>query len=159
MNSASTQWFDVRGTKYYDAKALVHEGRLRAGTPLLLKHQPDNPHDGNAVQVIEAETGRMLGHLPREHAMLVGNRLRRGQITHVRVSSVERMTLYPKIRICITYSISESESLVPDQPMSDHARYNADIRTGSVRATGSDRASSMLALMVIVALAITYCRG
>jgi hypothetical protein len=156
MNYVSTQWFDVRGTRYYDAKALVNEGRLRAGTLLQLKHQPDNPHDGNAVQVIEMFTGRMIGHIPREHAGVVGTRLRQGQITHVDVGSVETMRRYPKIRIRVTYSFPECDSRSPGQPKSDDTRPIPEMQT-STASTESEHASAILVFMVLVTLAIAYC--
>ena len=156
MNYISTQWFDVRGTRYYDAKALVNEGRLSAGTILQLKHQPDNPHDGNAVQVIETVTGRMIGHIPHEHAAVVGTRLRQGQITHVDVGSVETMKRYPKIRIRVTYSFPESDSRSSAQTKSDDTRPRPEMRTGTARPE-SDHESAIVVVMVLASLAIAYC--
>ena len=42
------------------------------GRPLLLRPEPDNPHDPNAVAVL-LETGEPLGYVPREIAPSVGD--------------------------------------------------------------------------------------
>ncbi len=52
----------VAGTAYYEAKTAA--GRLRAGQRLALRREPDNVHDGLAIEVLVPE-GSKLGYLPR----------------------------------------------------------------------------------------------
>lgn len=52
----------VAGVAYYQAMTL--KDRLRPGDPLLLRREPDNPYDGNAIVVLDAR-GRKLGYVPR----------------------------------------------------------------------------------------------
>jgi hypothetical protein len=41
--------------------------RCRVGEPLVLEHEPDNPHDINAIRVLRT-TGEQIGYLTRELA-------------------------------------------------------------------------------------------
>lgn len=52
----------VAGTAYYEADR-VRAG-LRPGDPLVLRREPDNPHDGLAIEVFTA-AGVKLGYVPR----------------------------------------------------------------------------------------------
>lgn len=46
----------------------MQSGSLYPGCAIRLEHQPNNPHDSNAIAVKLAASGGMLGHLPREEA-------------------------------------------------------------------------------------------
>jgi hypothetical protein len=54
----------VAGTRYYEAAAAI--GSLQPGTPLVLRRQPQNPHDDLAIEVF-APNGFKLGYVPRSH--------------------------------------------------------------------------------------------
>ena len=63
----------VAGSKYYQ-QSLMHElqGKReygkRAYLKVVLRTETDNPHDKNAVRVLSAESGLLLGYLPSEMA-------------------------------------------------------------------------------------------
>jgi len=48
------------------AKEAVH--RLAEGARLTLEREPGNPHDENAIRVMEPESGEFIGYIAREHA-------------------------------------------------------------------------------------------
>jgi hypothetical protein len=58
----------VKGTRYYKAGELLQKGSLSSGLAIRLEHEPDNPHDTNAVAVRVERTGALLGHISRELA-------------------------------------------------------------------------------------------
>jgi len=57
----------VKGTRYYKATELLQKGSLSLGLPIRLEHQPNNPHDKNAVAVRVKRTGAMLGHISKKN--------------------------------------------------------------------------------------------
>ncbi len=60
---------------------------LRAGDPLVLVREPDNPHDPNAVRV--EWRGRKLGYVPRRDNPALAWALDRGEALHARISRAE----------------------------------------------------------------------
>jgi hypothetical protein len=52
----------VAGTAYYDAERALPG--LREGERLVLRRQPDNPHDAKAIEVF-TQSGLKLGYVPR----------------------------------------------------------------------------------------------
>jgi hypothetical protein len=57
----------VAGAGQHHADALFGDA-VRPGQPLLLRRDPDNPHDANAIQVHPAGGGEQVGWVPRELA-------------------------------------------------------------------------------------------
>jgi len=72
----------LAGFQYHDGQALWRE--LRAGDPLTLVREPDNPHDANAVRV--EWRGRMLGYLPRAENRSVAAEMDRGSAVSARIA-------------------------------------------------------------------------
>ena len=58
-----------------DRQAIIP--RCRVGERLTLKHEPDNPHDINAIRVLR-HTGEQIGYLGREFAGEVVSRTAKG---------------------------------------------------------------------------------
>jgi hypothetical protein len=57
----------VAGAGQHHADALLSDA-VRPGQPLLLRRDPDNEHDPNAIQVHPADGGIQVGWVPRELA-------------------------------------------------------------------------------------------
>jgi hypothetical protein len=72
----------LAGFAYYAAAEVW--GLLRVGDALELAHEPDNPHDANAVSV--AWHGRKLGYLPRRDNEAIAWGLARGERLLARIS-------------------------------------------------------------------------
>lgn len=66
----------VAGTAYHRYAEVA--GLLREGDRLLLRREPLNPHDPNAVEVVTAG-GAKLGYVPRRAARDLAPRLDRGE--------------------------------------------------------------------------------
>ena len=63
----------VAGTSYrLDA---LQDSGFAPGSPLVLRAEPENPHDPNAVGVWEAGAGAQAGYVPREQAADLAPRL------------------------------------------------------------------------------------
>jgi hypothetical protein len=60
MNDRHFSNFHIAGLTYYDAVDVFEE--LRVGKTLILKAEPENPFDGNAVAIYYGET--KLGYIP-----------------------------------------------------------------------------------------------
>jgi hypothetical protein len=63
--------------------------RCRAGELLRLEHEPDNPHDINAIRILRQDGGQ-IGYLPRELAGEVVSRSARGWGYHAVVAGIGR---------------------------------------------------------------------
>lgn len=84
----------LAGFRHYEAPHLWRE--MRAGDPLTLVREPDNPHDRNAVRV---EWRRFkLGYVPRAQNEAVARLLDRGTLLEARVSRVQE-TRAPNRRV------------------------------------------------------------
>lgn len=74
----------IAGFQYYEGEVFRHS--LKAGEPLTLRREPDNPHDSLAVEVLWHN--HKLGYIPRyENSMLASlmdqKALLSARITHV----------------------------------------------------------------------------
>lgn len=67
--------FAIAGGWYHDLAAALPT--LTPGTRLLLRSEPDNPHDANAIAVSN-RAGLMLGYIPREANAPIARLLRLG---------------------------------------------------------------------------------
>lgn len=52
------------------------------GDKVMLRQEPDNPHDEHAIAVDNAE-GMMMGYVPANRAVYVGMQIRRGAVTAI----------------------------------------------------------------------------
>ncbi len=99
----------VKGTKYYKAAELFQRGSLSPGIAIRLEHQPDNPHDKNAVAVKIKRTGAMLGHVSRELAPKYAALINDGKIIEASIANVERNGTYINIYIRVVYEQSDEQ--------------------------------------------------
>jgi hypothetical protein len=67
----------VAGAAQHHAGALAHDA-VAPGAPLTLQRDPENPHDANAVKVLDA-TGAQAGWVPRDLAVTVAAALDAGR--------------------------------------------------------------------------------
>jgi hypothetical protein len=70
---------NVAGAARHHAAALADEDAVAPGRPLLLRRDPDNTHDPNAIAVHPAGGGAQLGWVPREVAVDVAADLDAGR--------------------------------------------------------------------------------
>ncbi|MGD9388090.1 MAG: HIRAN domain-containing protein [Gammaproteobacteria bacterium] len=77
--------FPVAGFCYYDGPGLLD--RIRAGDPVTLVREPDNPHDDRAIRV-EA-LGRRIGYVPRSENRPLARLLEQGAELSARVVGVQ----------------------------------------------------------------------
>jgi hypothetical protein len=116
--SAARLLIPVRGTRYYQAGAVIAAGRLQIGTPLRLVPRPDNPYDSSAVE-IRLTDGTMLGHVPRERSAEFFAHVRAGHVAAARIRSAHGMA--PRIEIQVEVEFSVPTPQPP--PPAPQARY------------------------------------
>ena len=87
-------YVQVAGTPYYDAGAA--RAHLDAYKPLILRRQPDNPHDAMAIEVLAAD-GSKLGYIPRIINEIPARLLDRGKKLFLEVVAVEDYNNYLNI--------------------------------------------------------------
>lgn len=76
----------VRGLKHYRAPEL--SDIMQRGDPLTLQHEPDNPHDKNAVIVLWRQN--KIGYIPASKAEMVQRLLaRHGGKIHGEITRIE----------------------------------------------------------------------
>ena len=84
----ATTTITVRGARFHQAGQLLRKGSLSAGTEVRLEHQPDNPHDRNAVAILVKSTGAMLGYVSKELAPKYSALANAGKIIEATVTKV-----------------------------------------------------------------------
>lgn len=77
----------IAGIFYYDARGVAPQ--LGEGSPLALRREPGNPHDGNAVEIL-TEAGIKLGYVPRRMNAGIAHRLDAGFDLRCCVVSVDQ---------------------------------------------------------------------
>jgi len=86
----NTTTITVRGTRFHKAGELLRKGSLSEGMAVRLEHQPDNPHDKNAVAIRVRKTGAMLGYVSKElapkYAALAGS----GKIIEASIAKITK---------------------------------------------------------------------
>lgn len=107
MNKSVT--LSIKGTYYYGAKVLHDSGRLKAGANVRLVHEPNNPHDKNAVAIYEAVSGEKLGHVGREHAEKYAILADKSKIASARISEVQK-DKNGRLRIYVLVSYQDQAS-------------------------------------------------
>ncbi len=99
----------VKGTRYYKVTELLQRGSLLSGLAIRLEHQPDNPHDKNAVAVRVKTTGAMLGYVSRELAPKYSALIADGKIIEASTANLENNGAYINIDIRIVYEQSDEQ--------------------------------------------------
>lgn len=99
----------VKGTRYYKAAELLQRGSLLSGVAIRLEHQPDNPHDKNAVAVRVKRTGATLGHVSRELASKYAALINSGKIIEASIANVEKNGTYINIHVRVVYEQSDEK--------------------------------------------------
>ena len=112
----------VKGTYYYKASEIFDRGALSPETAIRLEHQPNNPHDRNAVAVKVKKTGEMLGFIPRGLAQKYALIISSGNLIKTSIANVEKNGKYINLEIRVWYDepadqhnsrLSYSASLMP----------------------------------------------
>ncbi len=77
--------FPIKGTFYYAAELALETECLTLNTPLILKPEPDNPYDPNALQIYspvcppsETKAQLLLGYVPRALAKQLAPSIKAG---------------------------------------------------------------------------------
>ena len=76
----------LAGFQYHAGKELWSE--MKVGDALALVHEPDNPHDSNAVRV--EWRGHTLGYLPRAENRAVASEMSRGGRVEARIARLSK---------------------------------------------------------------------
>jgi len=99
----------VKGTRYHKAAELLQEGSLSSGLAIRLEHEPDNPHDKNAVAVRVERTGAMLGHISRELAAKYVALLNSGKVIEAEITNIVKDGAYTNIDVRVVYEQSDAQ--------------------------------------------------
>ena len=97
----------VKGTLYYKAFELYQNDSLSSNIPIRLEHQPNNPHDRNAVAIRVKHTGEMLGHVSRDIAPKYAELINKNKIIEAKIFSVSKKGTYINIIIQVLYELSD----------------------------------------------------
>ena len=76
----------LAGSQYYALSSVWKE--IRSGDKLLLKREPDNRHDANAIRV--EWNGHQLGYVPRAENRALAIAMDRGERVEARVAQLKR---------------------------------------------------------------------
>ena len=106
MNDRHFSTFHIAGFTYYDAVDVFY--KLQIGTPLLLKAEPENRYDPNAVAIYFQET--KLGFVPRSENELLCKFLNLGysDLFEVKISQVSP-DAYPEKQVRVVVRICEKK--------------------------------------------------
>ncbi len=88
----------IAGTSFIDDLS-VFEG-LRVNEDLILRREPDNKFDAQAIVILNSE-GIKLGYVPRKDNLIFGRLLEAGKMLKGKISDIEKKDSYYKIRIGI----------------------------------------------------------
>jgi hypothetical protein len=81
---------EIRGLYYYHAEEEHSSGNIKKGSSLLLVPEPDNPHDKNAIEIKNKQTGKKLGYIPKEQAIQMQRHLLANKDYVARIISIRR---------------------------------------------------------------------
>lgn len=98
----------LAGFRHYEAPAVWRE--LRAGEPLKLVREPDNPYDRSAVRV--EWRGHKLGYLPQRDNGAVARQLDRGEALQASVARLtENRNRSVRLEIEVVVSLDGSDEI------------------------------------------------
>jgi hypothetical protein len=95
----------IAGARYYEASHFI--GRIRAGDSVMLRAEPDNPHDEFAIEILWQ--GHKLGYIPRQNNTVLRHLLRQHATVTGNVMETGGRPESPTIRVAI-YMPQGSES-------------------------------------------------
>jgi hypothetical protein len=91
--------FEVKGTRYYEAKAEVSAKRAREKSEINFQRDPANQYDSNAVRILLAKNGAFLGYVPKTMSAHVSSQILAGVIKKAHIRSVVKNPDYLEIKI------------------------------------------------------------
>lgn len=100
----------VSGTHIYQAVATFKNGSLKQNSEVYLKHNPENPHDKNAVEIHLMPSGAMLGHISKKIAPKYAKLSDTDSICKAYVSSVDLENNYVDLIIVVIYEAEETRN-------------------------------------------------
>jgi len=80
----------LRGVHFRPLSAKEVVNHLQAGTRLTLEREPGNPHDENAIRVVEPESGEFIGYVAKENAAEIAPLMDSGTAFEATVDSFMR---------------------------------------------------------------------
>ena len=137
-----------------DRQAIIQ--RCRVGDLLVLQHDPDNPHDINAIRVL-TQGGEQVGHLERNFAGQVVSRSAKGWGFHALVAGVGRASgsgLYGMALLIVVENDGASDEEVAAYGRRALAR-DREVAISDTRAAPRQRApANGDRLVVLIAIAV-----
>lgn len=128
---------EVKGTRYYDAKAEVSAKRAREKSEINFQRDPANQYDSNAVRVLLAQNGAFLGHVPQSMSAHVSSQILTGVIKKAHIRSITNNSDYLEIKVTYEY---DGPVELPPRPTSPPVYVPSN--AGSIQNTkGSQQAS------------------
>jgi group I intron endonuclease len=107
----------VKGTKYYSASKMFESGALRPGEAILLRREPSNTYDMNAVEVILERGSAKIGHLSKIVAPKYTDMIKVGSVDNAKIKSVSRTGDAVSIEICVSYRVSDDAERARSQSL------------------------------------------
>jgi hypothetical protein len=83
--------------------------RCRVGEMIVLEHEPDNPHDINAVRLLR-QSGEQIGYLEREFAGQVVSRSAKGVMFHAAIAGIGRPRRSAPYGVALLIIVNEGEA-------------------------------------------------
>jgi len=87
--------------------------RCRVGDLLVLEHEPDNPHDVNAIRVLR-QNGEQIGYLEREFAGQVVSRSAKGRKFHAAIAGIGRPRRSAPYGVALLIIVDDGDSTDAD---------------------------------------------
>jgi hypothetical protein len=137
-----------------DRQAIIP--RCRVGELLVLEHEPNNPHDINAIRILR-QTGEQIGYLEREFAGEVVSRSAKGRQYHAVIAGIGRPHRGAAYGVALLI-IAEDDG-ASDAEVADYAR-GVLSRDRRVEASGPERRRSetlkwfVVGALVVMALSV-----
>ena len=88
----------IAGTAYIEDEAVFDE--IREGDKLVLKREPENRFDGNAILVLDSQK-RKLGYIPEKDNVVFARLMDAGKYLTAKVNDLDPYGLFRKISISI----------------------------------------------------------
>ena len=108
--------FEVKGTRYYEAKAEVAATRAREKSEIKFERDPANQYDSNAVRVLLAQNGAFLGHVPQTISAQVSAQIRVGAVKKAYIRSITRNLDYLEIKVTYEFDGPVEQPTKPKIP-------------------------------------------
>lgn len=89
----------VAGTSHVKDQTVFHE--IGAGDRLILRREPDNRFDENAILVLDSRQ-RKLGYIPEKDNLIFARLMDAGKYLTARIERVEAKSAFTEIRIAIS---------------------------------------------------------